>query len=69
MLESMDMIYANQGELTFCKRDFVTGVQIQVYQEANLVLSKLSVTSPIFMLILQLYLLYNIFQMPARFGL
>lgn len=65
----MDMIYANQGDLTFCKRDFVIGVQIQVYQEAHLGLNKLSVTSPIFMLILHLYLLYNIFQMPAGFGL
>ena len=55
MLESRDMPDASQRNLTFYKRDFVIGVQIQAYQEVNLGLSHLFATSPTFMLILQLY--------------
>lgn len=62
MLESMDMPDASQGKLTFHKRDFVIGMQIQAYQEVNLGLGHLFSTPPPppFMLILQLYILDNI---------
>lgn len=57
MLESRDMPDASQRKLTFYKRDFVSSVQIQAYQEVNLGLIHLFATSPTFMLILQLYIL------------
>ena len=43
----MDMPDASQGKLTFDKRDFVIGMQIQAYQEVNLGLGHLFSTPPL----------------------